>query len=145
MNLKAPAETGTLGSRINRSHRLVVVVVDEARVPAPRFMTPPTSVVGRSSSRFLIVRKPGICTHIICSISNFQFHVARPNEMWVTRQIAAHAGQHRRRSVALIDYLSTIDRLSVTADAASRGIEFERSTIFFQTILVGEKRKKRRV
>lgn len=27
MNLKAPAETGTLGSRINRSHRLVVVVV----------------------------------------------------------------------------------------------------------------------
>lgn len=73
MNLKAPAKTGTLGSRINRSHRRCR---RRARVPAPRFMTPSTPAVGRSSARFLIVRKPGICTHIIYSISNFQFPMA---------------------------------------------------------------------
>lgn len=99
MNLKAPAETGTLGSRINRSHRPIVVVDGLAcRLRDLWHLPYPTPAVGRSSARFLIVRKPGICTHIICSISNFQFHVAGQREMWVTRQMAAHMGARNRGS-----------------------------------------------
>lgn len=52
---------------------------------------------------FSLLETRNLCTHIICPISNFRFHMAGP-AMWVTRQIATHTG----RTVALIDYLSAV-------------------------------------
>lgn len=98
-----PVETKKLGrSEVG----LAVVIVSSSssssstvRVPGSRFMTP---CRGWRPCDFSLLETRNLCTHIICPISNFQFHMAKP-AMWVTRQIATH-------TVALIDYLSALRR-----------------------------------